>query len=334
MRVRVPHAVAGFPPALFSNRISGAADTPMQDARVVPFQSPPGLERTFVLPHRGPIAGMAVPRGITMIAGGGFHVGPYARVLGADACATNFLVRDRRMRRLVSADPITPLVYKVRALLRDHGCSSILVIGGCGESQRVPASPRRRVVRRSREGGVAALGDYCDVADLVIEMRNYSCFDVTRAARQVALEIPSAVPEHEAAHFGRVRARGVRVGSLPSGEKKVVARKRTAVEVGGGDTLDLSALVQLVHDGQTRAIAAALKHLHHHKSSDSVVLLKDLLEDLEKSLDSEGLDAIVQRDRIDGFLARPRSFELAMAINRLVRRHSYCTQKACPRRMC
>ena len=30
-----------------------------------------------------------------------------------DTCATNFLIRDRRMQKLVKADPITPLVYKV-----------------------------------------------------------------------------------------------------------------------------------------------------------------------------------------------------------------------------
>ena len=66
---------------------------------------------------------------------------PQALELGADTllfdedtCATNFLVRDRRMQKLVAVDPITPLVYKVRAMLKDHGCSSILVIGGCGKS--------------------------------------------------------------------------------------------------------------------------------------------------------------------------------------------------------
>ena len=31
-----------------------------------------------------------------------------------DTCATNFLIRDIRMRRLITADPITPLVLKVR----------------------------------------------------------------------------------------------------------------------------------------------------------------------------------------------------------------------------
>lgn len=54
-------------------RLSGASDLPMSGSHVVPFQSPPDLERSFTLPHRGVVCGMGIPSGITMIAGGGFH---------------------------------------------------------------------------------------------------------------------------------------------------------------------------------------------------------------------------------------------------------------------
>ena len=54
-------------------RESGASDEPMKAAHVVPFQSPKNLERTFNLPHGGPVSGMGIPMGITMIAGRGFH---------------------------------------------------------------------------------------------------------------------------------------------------------------------------------------------------------------------------------------------------------------------
>lgn len=52
-------------------RKSGVSDLPMKDS--VPFVSPASMERTFVLPHRGEIKGMAVPEGITLIVGGGYH---------------------------------------------------------------------------------------------------------------------------------------------------------------------------------------------------------------------------------------------------------------------
>jgi len=52
-------------------RKSGVSDLPMAES--VPFISPASMERTFVLPHHGEIKGMAVPEGITLIVGGGYH---------------------------------------------------------------------------------------------------------------------------------------------------------------------------------------------------------------------------------------------------------------------
>lgn len=52
-------------------RKSGVSDSPMKDS--VPFTSPKSMERTLQLPHRGEITGMAIPAGITLIVGGGYH---------------------------------------------------------------------------------------------------------------------------------------------------------------------------------------------------------------------------------------------------------------------
>ena len=48
-------------------------DRPRSDAQVVRFASPPELRRTFQLPNGGAVTGMAVPAGVTLLAGGGFH---------------------------------------------------------------------------------------------------------------------------------------------------------------------------------------------------------------------------------------------------------------------
>ena len=53
-------------------RSSGASDSPLLDAATI-FEAPKGLEKSVVLPHAGKIEGMAIPRGITLIVGGGFH---------------------------------------------------------------------------------------------------------------------------------------------------------------------------------------------------------------------------------------------------------------------
>ena len=52
-------------------RQSGNSDLPMKDA--VPFQSPKSMEITIQLRHRGSITGMGIRKGITLIAGGGYH---------------------------------------------------------------------------------------------------------------------------------------------------------------------------------------------------------------------------------------------------------------------
>lgn len=52
-------------------RKSGVSDVPMKDS--VTFSSPATMERSFSLPHRGKISGMAIPQGITLIVGGGYH---------------------------------------------------------------------------------------------------------------------------------------------------------------------------------------------------------------------------------------------------------------------
>ncbi|KAH9599462.1 ABC transporter [Trypanosoma melophagium] len=54
-------------------RDAGDSDRPLQNG-AVPFTSPPSLQRTFTLPYSGiEITGMALPHGLTLIAGGGFH---------------------------------------------------------------------------------------------------------------------------------------------------------------------------------------------------------------------------------------------------------------------
>ncbi len=54
-------------------RLSGVDDRPLDTPQCVPFQSPPSLEVVLATPNAGPLRGMGIPSGITLIAGGGFH---------------------------------------------------------------------------------------------------------------------------------------------------------------------------------------------------------------------------------------------------------------------
>ncbi len=74
-------------------------------------------------------------------------------LIDEDKSATNFMIRDALMRRLVKKEPITPFTERVRELYEQCGVSTILVIGGSGE--------------------------YLSVADRVYLMEDYRIFDVT-----------------------------------------------------------------------------------------------------------------------------------------------------------
>lgn len=65
--------VAFIPNGAVLPRRSGVDDRPMAASEAVTFQAPDGLEITLDAPNRGPIRGLGIPRGITLIVGGGYH---------------------------------------------------------------------------------------------------------------------------------------------------------------------------------------------------------------------------------------------------------------------
>ncbi len=54
-------------------RRSGVDDRPLEEASTVSFRSPPELRCTLEAPNAGPITGMGIPVGVTLIVGGGYH---------------------------------------------------------------------------------------------------------------------------------------------------------------------------------------------------------------------------------------------------------------------
>ncbi|CAJ1930389.1 unnamed protein product [Cylindrotheca closterium] len=83
-------------------RISGVDDRPMDSQKAVPFESPQRLEVSFRLPNAGTtVTGMGIPKGISLICGGGFHgkstllqalqVGVYPKIPGdgREFCVTS-----------------------------------------------------------------------------------------------------------------------------------------------------------------------------------------------------------------------------------------------------
>jgi len=54
-------------------RVSGIDPRPLASGTVIPFESPGSLRVEVELPNRGGITGMGIPKGVTLIVGGGYH---------------------------------------------------------------------------------------------------------------------------------------------------------------------------------------------------------------------------------------------------------------------
>lgn len=65
--------IAFIPNGAILPRRSGVDDRPLSRSEAVPFAAPERLAVTLRAPNRGPITGMGIRRGITLIVGGGYH---------------------------------------------------------------------------------------------------------------------------------------------------------------------------------------------------------------------------------------------------------------------
>ncbi|ACK69412.1 conserved hypothetical protein [Gloeothece citriformis PCC 7424] len=214
-------------------------------------------------------------------------------LIDEDTAATNFMIRDRRMQRLISKEkePITPLIDKVQQLYTDYGVSTILVMGGSG--------------------------DYFEVANQVIAMENFQPFDVTKQAKSIAQEYINDRLSEGGKSFGEITPRILLGESIdPSrGRKAVKFKVRDVDEVAfGTEDIDLAAVEQIVESGQLRAIASAIvyakeKYMNNHRT------LPEILEEVMADIQEKGLDVLTDFPQVD--LALFRRFELAAAINRL-----------------
>jgi predicted ABC-class ATPase len=222
------------------------------------------------------------------------EVGAEALLIDEDTAATNFMIRDARMRRLVppELEPITPYLDRVRQLAEERKVSSVLVVGGAG--------------------------DYLDVADTVIQMQSYRPHDVTRRAHEVARELPlgEAAPRPPGA-WSPPAARVPDPRSLDPSRGRRAERVRTvktrAIEF-GTEEIDVSLLAQLTDSGQCRMIGDVLLECARGLC-DGTRSIPALLDAIEARIATGGLESVTAETF--GDRAAARRFEIAAALNRL-----------------
>ena len=225
--------------------------------------------------------------------------GATALLLDEDTCATNLMVRDARMQRLIAAanEPITPLIDKVQPLYRQYGVSTIMVMGGCG--------------------------DYLAVADRVIAMQDFRPQDVTETARAIVADLPNQRLAENSEQFGPLPQRQINLRLLTPAHPNKPHRGKLQSDQKirfYQQEVDLNLVEQLIEPGQLKTIAAVIVAIHHGWFDQQVASeppsLAQLLQVLTDLLDTpQGLDQLTSGR--SGDLVEVRGIELAAALNRL-----------------
>ena len=354
-------------------RESGVSDKPMKNA--VKFKSPEKFEITLKLPSGKEVSGMGIPKGITLIVGGGYHgkstllaalergvynhiaqdgreliisesdavkiraedgrnvekvnisgfinnlpqnkdtrafstenasgsisqaanvaealeYGTSLLLIDEDTSATNFMIRDGRMQKLVAKEkePITPFIDRVRELYDNFGVSTILIVGGSG--------------------------DYFDVANHVIMMDEYVPKDVTEKAREIA-----KLDENKREFSSNDKFQGVtqriplKKSFSQSGKLDKTKAKGKYSILYGKELIDISGLEQLVDDSQTNCIAVMIDYFKN-KVLDEKLTLSQAADRIYEKIEKNGLDSISSYTGHPGNLALPRKQEFCGAVNR------------------
>ena len=351
-------------------RQSGVSDRPMRQA--FPFQSPKSLRVEMHLPHAGVITGMGIPKGVTLIVGGGYHgkstllkaleAGVYNHIAGdgreytvtddtavkvraedgrsihdvdismfirnlpngkdtvyfvtqdasgstsqaagvaeaveaqtklllidEDTSATNFMIRDVLMQRVVhgSQEPIIPFIDRVRELYEKEGISTILVAGSCGS--------------------------YFHKADLIIQMNRYEPVDITEYAKTQAKEFPLAQSENPTYKKSSHKR-------CPKASKR--ADERVKIKTTGLDTIcinkeniDVRYIEQLVDSEQLNALGYMLAYAQKHLFDGKKTLLQ-ITDELYEKIHRDGIESVCGLSYVPAGLALPRKQEFMAVVNR------------------
>lgn len=213
-------------------------------------------------------------------------------LIDEDTSATNFMIRDDLMQRLVSKEkePITPFIEIVKPLYNQKNISTILVIGSSG--------------------------DYFDVADTVIQMDNYEAKDVTKEAKALMRgEINKRIEEKDISinmKFDRKLQKGTIESTYKGVKIKTMGLSNISIN---NENIDLRSVEQIVDNEQLNAIGAIMKWIEDNLMNKNISL-EEAVNEAYNEIKENGL---ISLDRIkggSGSLSLPRKQEIMASYSR------------------
>ena len=230
----------------------------------------------------------------------GMESGAKVFLIDEDTCATNFMIRDELMQRVVcrEEEPITPFIERARFLYEKCGISSVLVAGSSGA--------------------------YFYIADTILQMDRYVPKDITEFAKKEAGQYASAA----AAVQGRPAVQKLPDPALPSFQRvpscnmalrrddRLKTRTRGTDDVQlGHENIDLRYLEQLADQEQTAALSYILA-LAEKNLLDGRKTMTQLVDTICALMDQKGLAGLSAGGYLPTDLAMPRRQEIFACFNR------------------
>lgn len=220
-------------------------------------------------------------------------------LIDEDKTATNFMIRDARMKKIIQKDPIIPFTDRVRQLYRETGISTILIIGGSSE--------------------------YMDIADNIYFMNNYTIENYNKKAE---LHRMYTYDYYEVGDDNETKWKDKReiISSTFSSYKRLVDDKRIKerIEVEGkrilsiGDEeISISYIESIISTQQATAIAFIIRAMAI-KNADQSFNLMEHIDRIYSSINENGLDSVYSTYfNVDRDMEIPNKIDVLSVISRM-----------------
>ena len=212
-------------------------------------------------------------------------------LIDEDTSATNFMIRDELMQRVIHRDmePITPFIERIRELYDDYGISTVIVAGSSGA--------------------------YFHVADTIIQMDRYVPKDITAYAKKEAKAYPAVSgPEAPAEQPDFHRCPRTAKGFRENDRIKMKTMGRESVMI-NKESIDLRYVEQITDSEQVTALGYCMRYAQKN-IMDGKKDLRQIVDELERVIEKGTLAALCESSSSISCMAMPRRQEIFACFDR------------------
>ncbi len=219
------------------------------------------------------------------------EAGASVMLIDEDTSATNFMIRDELMQRVIHRDmePITPFIDRILELYQVYGISTVIVAGSSGA--------------------------YFHIADTIIQMDRYEPKEITKLAKETVKDFPAmSGMENPAEKPVFIRCPRQGRGFKPNDRIKMKTMGKEMVQL-NRENIDLRYVEQLADTEQVSALGYCVRYAEKHlfQGKDTI---QNVVDKLEEKICREGLSSLCESNASVANLAMPRRQEIFACLNR------------------